>query len=88
MATANATLVIKYNGAKLTEKRSCFKNQLLQLYKRPLVFELGFDSASSIEQTGIDFTKEMLQYALTEDSSNSFVTIVFTERGRFFLLAL
>ncbi len=38
MATANATLVIKYNGAKLTEKRSCFKNQLLQLYKRPVVF--------------------------------------------------
>ncbi|MGC4232833.1 MAG: hypothetical protein QM594_07620, partial [Niabella sp.] len=76
IAPANATLVIKYNGAKLTENVPVSKINSYSFIKDRLFFELGFDSVSSIEQTGIDFTKESLQYALTEDSSNSFVTIV------------
>ena len=76
VAPANATMVIKYNGAKLTESVPVSKINSYSFIKDKLLSGLGLDSVSSIAQTGIDFTKETLQYALTEDSSNSFVTIV------------
>lgn len=67
---------LNITGQSLQKNVPVSKINSYSFIKDRLFFELGFDSASSIEQTGIDFTKEMLQYALTEDSSNSFVTIV------------
>ncbi|MCH5596944.1 hypothetical protein [Niabella ginsengisoli] len=75
-APDNALLVINYSGSALTKSVPVSKINSYEFVKNKLLDELGFDSVSSIEQTGIDFEKDMLQYAVMEDSANSFVTIL------------
>lgn len=75
-APANAVAVINYNGAALSKQLPVNKMNSYSFIKHFIFKELGLDTSLSMEQTGIDFEKNALQYGLQEDSAFSFVTIV------------
>lgn len=73
---ANASVVVKYSGEKLSQNVSVKKIDSYQFVKKRLMQDLGLDSTASIEQTGINFEKDAFQYFLMEDSSTNFITLV------------
>ncbi|MFT3701968.1 MAG: hypothetical protein QM802_06350 [Agriterribacter sp.] len=72
---SNASLVIKYYGAHLSNSMPIKKIDSYNFIKNNLFKELKIDSVHSLENTGIDFEKDVSQYMVMEDSSMSFVTL-------------
>lgn len=75
-APQNALLVINYSGSALTKHVPLSKINTYDFVKHTLFNALWLDSVSSVAQTCIDFEQDILQYAVMEDSANSFVTIL------------
>src|SRR6218665_2698571 len=75
-APTNASVAIKYYGAHLSNSVPVSKLNSYGFIKDNLFKVLNIDSTLSIENTGIDFGKDVVQYLVTGDSSMSFVTAV------------
>lgn len=75
-APTNASVVIKYYGAHLSNSVPVSKLNSYGFIKDNLFKVLNIDSTISIENTGIDFGKDVVQYLVTGDSSMNFVTAI------------
>ncbi len=72
---ANASVVVRYSGENFSKNVPVKKMDSYSFMKQHLFKALRIDSVSSLENTGIDFEKDVMQYAMMEDSSMSFVTL-------------
>ncbi|MFT4024376.1 MAG: DUF4836 family protein [Flavihumibacter sp.] len=73
---ANASLVIKYSGNNLTRQLPLTKIDAYGFMKENVFKLIGLDSLSSLENTGIDFSKDSWQYLVAGDSATGFVTLL------------
>lgn len=82
---ADAVVVMKYSGENLTKSVPVSKIDSYDFIKNKLYKTLGIDSLSSIQQTGINLEKDIVQYVLIQDSALSFVTLMQLKNEQQFL---
>ena len=85
---ADAVLVIKYSGENLTKSVPVTKLDTYDFIKNKLYKTIGVDSLSSIQNTGINLEKDIVQYMLMQDSAVSFVTLMQLKNEQQFLQLL
>lgn len=74
---ANATAVIRYSGENFAQKMPVSKLESYKFIKGMLTQSLRIDSFTSFNQMGVDLTRDACQYVLVNDSTASFVTILY-----------
>lgn len=72
---SNASVVIRYSGKNFSSHVPIKKLDSYRFMKDNFFKKLNIDSFTSIEKSGIDFTKDAYQYAVMDDSSTSFVSL-------------
>lgn len=85
---AEAVLVIKYSGENLSKSVPVSKLDSYDFIKNKLYKTLGVDSLSSIQNTGINLERDIVQYVLMQDSAVSFVTLMQLKNEQQFLQLL
>ncbi|HPZ86822.1 MAG TPA: hypothetical protein PLQ32_01880 [Flavihumibacter sp.] len=84
----NAPLVIKYASANMTRELPLKKIDSYGFMRQQVFKLIGLDSLSSLENTGIDFSKDCWQYFLMGDSATGFVTLLPLKNQQQFLQTL
>ena len=74
---ANATAVIRYSGENFAQKMPVSKLESYKFIKGMLTQSLRIDSFTSFNQMGVDLTRDACQYVLINDSTASFVTLMY-----------
>lgn len=72
---SNASVVIRYSGKNFSSHVPIKKLDSYRFMKENIFKKLNIDSFTSLEKSGIDFTKDAYQYAVMDDSSTSFVSL-------------
>lgn len=72
---SNASVVIKYSGKNFSNNVPVKKLDAYKFIKENLFKKLHVDSLTSLENTGIDFSKDAYQYVTIDDSATSFASL-------------
>ncbi len=73
---SNASAVMKYSAGRLTQKVAISKMDSYEFIKTTLLKGIKTDSVNSLQQLGINFGKDIFQYATFRDSSSNLVTLL------------
>jgi len=73
---STASLAIKYSGSNFSKNISLQKVDSYSFIRNSFLKMLYMDSLTSIQNIGINFEEDACQYANTQDSCMSFVTIL------------
>ena len=72
---SNASVVIRYSGKNFSSHVPIKKLDNYRFVKENIFKKLNIDSFTSVEKSGIDFSKDAYQYAVMDDSSTSFISL-------------